>query len=163
MIKLQLEDNYIDELLGVMLSEKFDWHFQDRLTPEQTDDKLISFTHLFYNQITHKTSPFFDMLVPWLNKLKIETGSPRAIIRIKANLMMNTGQGVVEHGVHEDYEFPHQGALLSLNTCNGYTRIEDKRYNSKKGECIIFNPNLKHTGSTTSNAGYRCNIITNYF
>jgi len=170
-----LDGKSFQAIEAVMLDPKFDWHFMDGkmrdrdgeqttgLTPEQTNFKLASFTHIFYNQITHKTSPFFDVLVPLLNKLKSETGGPKAIIRIKGNLMINTGQGVVEHGMHEDYEYDHKGAIFSINTCNGYTKIGDKKIMSEKNQLILFNPHEKHTGSTTSNANFRCNLIINYF
>ena len=84
-------------------------------------------------------------------------------MRVKGNLMINTGQGIVEHGMHPDYEYDHKGAILSINTCNGHTRIGDKKYMSNRNELLLFNPGENHTGSTTTDSKFRCNIILNYF
>ena len=45
-------------------------------------------------------------------------------MRIKINFYPYTDT-VKEHQPHFDYDFDHYGAIFSLNTCNGFTRLKD--------------------------------------
>jgi hypothetical protein len=51
-----------------------------------------------------------------------------------------------------------------LNTCDGYTIIDDKEYESKSGRCVIFDSKLLHRGVGPSNDKKRfvLNIMFSY-
>ncbi len=114
-------------------------------------------THVFYSNSVPK-SEFFNELVPLLQKL-----GARCLIRIKGNLYPNT-EILHEHPMHFDYKFCHSGAILSLNTCDGYTKLKDgTKIESVANRMVIFPANIKHTGTTCSDEKRRVVINFNYF
>ena len=86
----------------------------------------------------------------------------RSLIRVKGNVYPWT-ETVKEHGFHTDYTFENRGAILCLNTCNGYTLFEDgTKVDSVANRLYLFDPQQKHCSSTTSNAMGRYNININF-
>ena len=86
----------------------------------------------------------------------------KCLIRIKANLYPNT-ERLHEHPMHSDFPFPHSGALLSLNTCDGYTKLKDgTKIDSVANRILLFDPNEEHCSTTTTNVSARINININY-
>lgn len=160
--EIQVIDNFLDAkdfmaIREVMSQTLFDWHFADKITSHLGDDNpYFYFCHLFYNHNDFRTSPYFEVITPILKKL-----DPHAILRVKGNLYPNQGIGVVEHSMHSDYPNPHYGALFSLNTCDGYTRVGDTKIPSVENRILIFDPSIPHTSTTTSDAKYRMNINLN--
>ena len=66
--------------------------------------------------------------------------------------------------MHIDYPFPHKGAILSLNTCNGYTKLEDgTKVDSVANRILLFDASTPHCSTTTSDTTARFNININYF
>ena len=86
-----------------------------------------------------------------------------SLIRIKCNLYPWTNE-VREHATHVDYRFPHNGPLFSLNTCDGYTKLEDgTKIESVENRMLLFNGGSEHCSTTTSNEKVRFNINFNFF
>ena len=85
------------------------------------------------------------------------------LIRIKINFFPNTSE-LQEHAYHIDYDYPHKGAILSLNTCDGYTKIQEtgEKYPSVANTLVIHDPSKQHCSTTTTNALGRFNIVINY-
>jgi len=119
-------------------------------------DKLFYMTHLLYEN-SMSTSCYFDKLTPLLEKLEA-----RCLVRIKANLYPNT-EILHEHPMHVDYDFFTSGAVLSLNTCDGYTKLEDgTKVDSVANRVLLFDASKKHCSTTTTNVSARINININY-
>ena len=96
-------------------------------------------------------------MIPLLDKL-----DARCLIRIKANLYPNT-EILHEHSMHTDYDFSHSAAILSLNTCNGYTKFEDgTKVESVANRLVTFPQKMKHTGTTCTDEPFRSVINLNY-
>lgn len=159
---LEVIDNYLDgetfkQMETIMTQTKFDWHYTEDITTHLgSDNPYFYFCHQFYLHKNFETSQFFDICIPLLRKLE-----PTAILRIKANMYINQGIGVVEHSEHKDYEFSHFGCLFSINTCDGYTRIGDEKIPSVANRMILFDPSIPHTSTSTSDSKYRMNINMN--
>ena len=65
--------------------------------------------------------------------------------------------------MHTDMEFSHTAAVLSLNTCDGYTKLADgTKVDSVENRIIFFDAGKAHCSTTTTNAKARFNIIVNY-
>ena len=65
--------------------------------------------------------------------------------------------------MHIDYNFSHSGAILSLNTCDGYTKLEDgTKIDSVANRILLFDPGEEHASTTTTNVSARFNINMNY-
>ena len=124
--------------------------------PTTSDWRLFYLIHMVYNHTI--TSPLYEAIMPHLKPLDI-----KALIRLKINMYPNT-ETFKEHGMHTDLPFSHKAAILSINTCNGYTKLEDgTKIDSVANRMLLFDPSKPHTPSTTTDQPVRVNININYF
>ena len=111
---------------------------------------------MFYAQNT-PVSELYVKLIPLLERLGADH-----LIRIKANLYPNT-EILHEHPMHIDYNYLHSGAILSLNTCDGYTKLKDgTKINSIANRVLLFDASEEHCSTTTTDNFARVNININY-
>jgi len=97
------------------------------------------------------------ILSPAFNKLEI-----KSLLKIKTNFYPYTHK-IFEHSPHIDYKFRCGAAVLSLNTCDGFTRLSDgTKIDSIANRVVLFEGNTLHNSSTTSNAKGRWNINFNF-
>ena len=130
---------------------------------EPTDQHIMSFLvseHLYFRD----WSNYYDIIGEPMPKGQF-LGIPniKNLIRIKINFYPNTTE-LYEHTYHIDYDYSHKGALLSLNTCDGYTKIRetDTKYPSIANTLLQFDASKEHCSTTTTNAIGRFNININY-
>ena len=115
-------------------------------------------THVFYDWERPMSNFFNGVWEIFSPKLK----EYKSLIRIKANFYPNTPL-VEEHLPHVDYEWKHHGAIFSLNTCDGFTRLGDgTKIDSVANRILFFDPSIEHNSSTTSNEAGRFNINFNW-
>ena len=154
-----LDTKTFNELRDLIISNRdFPWFHELKVNDFQNNESLFSyFTHTFYlkNAIN---SNRYDNVLPFLEKLEI-----KALIRVVANLYVKTDK-IETHPFHIDYEFPHKGALLSLNTCNGGTILKNnKKIKSVENTVIFFDPSKPHSSTSATDVKGRFNILVNYF
>jgi hypothetical protein len=102
--------------------------------------------HLVYATVPQSSS--FDYVFQLFRPLM----DIKSLIRIK------------EHAKHIDYDYRHKGAVFSLNTCDGFTRMSNgDKVDSVANRMVFFDPSEYHNSSTTSNDKGRYNINFNYF
>ena len=173
-MKHKVIDNFLDEEyfnnLVTLFTDKnnagntvMPWYFtptveviDDIATDPEVEAKFYYMTHQFYSQNIPK-SPYYENIKPLLEKLKT-----RCLLRVKANFYPNT-ERLHEHPMHTDTDFPHSGAIFSLNTCDGYTKLQDgTKINSVANRVLLFDPSEKHCSTTTTNVPIRFNININY-
>ena len=147
------------------------------------------FTHVFYvNGL--QNSPHLSVLQNFVEKIKtiegpkeqvkmykekkdqrknwtMDGGIIKSILRVRANLFVNTPNNIQEYAMHTDYPFSHSAAVLSLNTCDGYTGIEDEdgqitKVDSVANRVVLYDAGKNHCSTTTSDANARFNIIVNF-
>ena len=166
-----LDEEYFNELKAIFIGGEKDtekrvpwFYFKDisyskddkRWKLEEEDDISFFMTHLIYDK-NMPISSLYDDLIPLLEKLKAS-----CLMRIKTNLYPNTHK-LREHVPHTDYAFPHSGALLSLNTCDGYTKLKDgTKIDSVANRVLLFDPGIEHCSTSTTNVPARFNININY-
>lgn len=162
-----LEESQFKKLQDGVLDVTFPWFVYSGVTEvnHSYDGTLTTaldkayhwaFFHLFYQNF-QPNSPKFDDLHDFIKKLELHS-----ILRIKANLYPRTTE-VVEHNFHLDYPYPHKAALLSLNTNNGYTMLEDgEKIESVANRVVFFDASKQHKSTTCSDENFRANIIINY-
>ena len=151
-----LEEDYFDSL--VSLFEKISWYFQREVNPNHdvAKDNLFYMTHMFYDNNT-PMSNFYEFLIPVLEKLEV-----KCLIRAKGNLYPHT-EILHIHPPHMDYTFSHSAAIFSLNTCDGYTMLEDgTKIESVANRILLFDASKKYCSTTTTNESARINININY-
>mgnify|MGYP003112199680 FL=1 len=157
---MKIKDNYLPEetfkeLQKTILSDKFPWYKGDSVATAKSDDGIY-FIHTFYDKFSVR-SDSFDLIVPIIEKI-----NPTAILRVKANLYLRTPT-LVRHGLHRDYEWPTNGMILSINTCNGGTFIKDEVVPSIENRALFFDPFQMHASTSCTDKDFRVNINFNYF
>jgi hypothetical protein len=159
----EIIDNFLsdEEFLSIknsILHPNFPWN----LTPVVSNKKeklptpaSYYFTHEFWSGFY--TEPESQMFAPILNQIEC-----KAIMRIKANLYPST-ETIVHHMDHIDYDFPHRGAILYLNTNNGFTVVDGKEIESIENRLLLFDPTVPHHSTTCTDEKCRINVNFNFF
>ena len=160
-----LDKKYFDSLVELFIekdgqdtSEQLPWFYQREINTNHNvaKDNLFYMTSMLYEG-NQPTSPFYKDLFPILLKLDVV-----CLLRIKANLYPST-ETLQEHAMHSDRDYHHSGAILSLNTCDGYTKLGDgTKINSVANRILLFDASDEHCSTTTTNVPARFNININY-
>ena len=169
-IKTKVIDNYLEEDYFQHLKDIMVWgdmpyqlckkvSGQERLNGDHQHWYWYG-TYLLYNR-NEPAAPAFEHIRGLMNKIVCDDYG-YGFIRAKVNFYPWT-KNVYEHGSHVDYDFPTYGAVLSLNTCDGFTRLHDgTKINSVENRIVFFDSSKPHNSSTTSNEPGRFNINLNF-
>ena len=157
-----------NRLSQIIFEPTFPWYLTTSVASpylkSKGNSKLFYMSHLVYEKEKYvKVDPNDQTIIDLLlEKLAPEEGNLQ-LIRMKINFYPNTTE-LHEHDYHRDFEYSHMGAILSLNTCDGYTKIRetDTKYHSWANTLLSFNPSEDHCSTTTTNAIGRFNININY-
>tara|TARA_B100000945_G_C19865894_1_gene360530 strand:- start:150 stop:473 length:324 start_codon:yes stop_codon:yes gene_type:complete len=105
--------------------------------------------------------PNFKQVASLIKKL-----NTARLLRVKSNLTPMRSR-IIERPYHIDMDLPNlaqKTAIFNITTCDGYTRFEDgDDVPSVENRMIIFDGNMKHSGTTTTNEKARVVINVNYF
>ena len=113
-------------------------------------------SHIIFNDGDAQSS-----LCPYLSGLLKPLLKWKSLVRIKINFYGHTTK-MYEHPLHRDFDFKHKVALISLNTCDGFTRVGKKKIDSIANKALLFNGLTPHNSSTCTNSNGRWNINVNY-
>tara|TARA_Y100000356_G_C11207698_1_gene261520 strand:+ start:114 stop:683 length:570 start_codon:yes stop_codon:yes gene_type:complete len=155
----------------IFQSEDLPWYLGHGISGSDSTNAILNpldnyyFVHLLYFNYMI-TSQHFEVVKDAIEKaLKAHIGNGfNTITRIKANLYTRTEE-VQVHPFHSDTGDIDglKGALISLNTCDGYTGFHDgTEVDSVENRCVIFDSSKQHHSTSTSNAQYRLNINVNF-
>ena len=152
-----LDKEYFTRLKEIVLSSQFPWFYQSKVNVLHSKEDLeLYFTHIVYNE-NKITGGFYNELEPLIKKLKANK-----IIRVKVNLYPRTSK-LITHIPHKDYDYEHKGAILYLNTNNGYTILDDDtKIESIENRMLFFNSNKLHSSTSCTDVKVRVNININY-
>ena len=188
-----LEEEYFNKLTNLICSTNsgFPWfygqyyeepyavetstHVSDMSANE--DQPNYFFTHVTYSHYIPR-SPHYELLIPLCDKIeKEEEGAEgklnedkhhkdihgiKALLRMRVNYFPNTNP-LYEYPMHADYLYSHTAAILSLNTCDGYTKLADgTKLDSVANRLVLFDAGENHCATTTTNEKARFNLIMNY-
>jgi hypothetical protein len=158
----KIDFNSVEKLVT---KDNFPWYYSPNISGINSENKNYHyFIHLLFcnGQVNSTYFKYFESI---LNKLKI-----KKLYRMKLNFYHNT-QKLIIHHPHVDYieneVRPHKGCILSLNTCDGFTIIENKtkkgfRVKSVKNQALIFDPTVPHSSTSCTDSKARINININY-
>ena len=164
---IEVIDNFlpldeVEELQHLIIhSARFPWFYQEQVAVKNLS-AIQSWnwyqTHIMYVD-NQSRSKYYDKIVDiFLSKFN----DLKALLRIKANFYPHT-ETLREHLPHTDYEFEHTAAIFSLNTCDGFTRMEDgTKIDSVKNRIVFFDGSTTHNSSTTTSDRVRWNLNFNY-
>lgn len=164
-LKYEVVDNFLpkseyEKIYDVIMkSHQFPWFYEPNISffEKASRDYLFYLVHIFY--INNKSNSFyFNILDNLLIKLQ-----PRALIRIKANFYPNQNTKKLNEP-HIDFPYSHNGAVYSINTCNGGTIMEDGTLiESIANRIVFFDAGKTHDSLNCTDAKARVNINFNYF
>ena len=151
------EDYFKKIVDGIVWNYNFTWNLQDVVATDDENQFDWYATHIVYKD-SSPLSPYWE----GLGNLVYSLPDFRSLIRVKINFYSRT-ETIIEHAKHIDCPFEHKGAILSLNTCDGFTRLEDDtKIESIANRLLVFDSSKPHNSSTTTNAKGRFNININY-
>ena len=163
-IKYEIIDNFLkkedfDSLKEIIISQGFPVYYNPHVvSKEDTNLEDLNFAHILYDDYMGVKSQYFDIVYGVL----IQYLKPTRIIRSKVNCYPRTSRSIT-HKFHTDYKFSHKGAILSLNTCNGSTKIKGQgKIKSIENRLLKFDPSEPHASVSCSDQKCRWNIIVNY-
>jgi|21_taG_2_1085346.scaffolds.fasta_scaffold163624_1 hypothetical protein len=168
-MKYQIIDNFLDHVTFHKIQKdmvaNLDWYYSDSVAFSH-DNKDYYFTHNFMDQeiLQQPTSKWYpNIMSPILDRLDKLNMPVRSLIRAKGNMYPST-QEILQHEFHKDYPFEHKGGLYYVNTCNGYTILDDDtKIESVGNRLLLFDASKKHASSTCTDKKVRININFNYF
>ena len=159
-------DNFLNNedfqlIKNTMLDINFPWFYYKTKTFKDEKETLYNFqfVHNFYANYG-ANSNFLDLMSPLITKI-----NPIAIAKIKANMTMKSDE-IVEYGYHTDYTTDSnlKTAVFYLNNNNGYTKFEDGScIDSVENRLLIFDSQLKHTGTSCTDQRFRAVINLNFY
>ena len=155
------EENNFKKLQEALLGGWFPWYFTNGVVDLDAENSQMydfQFTHTFYRD-DKQTSDWFHLLNEFVEKIK-----PATLVRVKANLLtISEKELMFDYHIDIDDMLDGKTAVLYVNTNNGFTVFEDgTRVSSVANRLVIFDSNLKHTGTTCTDQKTRCVINFNY-
>ena len=162
------QDNF-DTIASTIMSKGFPWYHQDDVAykDEVKEDMTFYSTHWLYKDDKPRFDTSLELIMPILKRLGSmnDNYKLRTLVRVKLNSYPNQNK-FIEHPWHEDFEpntLPYKACLLSLNTCDGYTKFKDgTKIESVSNRAILFDPCISHHSTNTTNQTRRINININY-
>ena len=164
---MKIIDDFLDKetaykIESEIMSASFPWYFNKDILYGSLDQRKeilenFQFVHNFYSNYLSNSS-YFEIIKPILFKLNAVS-----VIRIKSNLLTKTNK-IIEYENHKDNGKTdnYKVAIYYINTCNGYTKIKNKKIFSKKNRILIFDGKEEHLGSSCSDQNRRITININY-
>ena len=147
----QLEDR--------IMGDNMPWYYNDSVVSTKDDYFQLVYAFVLPGGKINCEDFIMNLLKPFVKKLNIKN-----FFKVKANLLTKTNK-IIEHGMHIDDDNHTKGktGIFYLNTCNGYTKLEDgTKIKSEKNKYVEFDCNLKHTGSSCTDQKRRVVINFNY-
>ena len=160
---IRIKDNFLDpesfkNLQEVVFSTSFPWYMREGVSGMGDYSYNMMFSHVFYGD-NMPTQYYLGLIVPILNNFDCDI---KSLIRVKGNLYPKTDV-LHEHNDHVDLDFPNNGAILYLNTNNGFTVIGGEKVESIANRMIYFDPEVPHHSTTCTDKLVRANINFNFF
>jgi len=155
---IKIIKNFLTKEQHLFIKDKFNdlpWFFNEENYKAKPDNNFM-FTHMFLHE-GQSTSNYYDALIlPIVLKLKSVIKFEN-LLRIKGNLYTNQNKSI-EHVLHRDIENTSNKytiGIYHINTCNGYTKVGNKKIQSLENQMILFDNKEKHCGSVQTDTQRR--------
>jgi len=149
-----LDKNKFKQIQDFVFSDSCAWYYNNAIVGKVDEGKDFMFNHQFFDKNKQKSDHFNYVIMPILGRLNFNH-----LIRAKLNCYTRKYK-FIHTLLHVDYEEPHTVALLSLNTCNGYTYFADtkEKIRSVENQMIIFDGLRQHCSVAQTDTDTRVNI-----
>ena len=175
---LKIIDDFLPEekfkrLQDMFNHEETSWFYTPGISDDDSSAKYSAnnpldnfmFAHMIYTDLIPRSNSFEEVRDIILPRLQQEIGIDfQCMTRMKANLYPRTHE-VNIHPWHVDTNNQPalRGALLMLNTCDGFTGfIDGTQVDSVANRMVLFDATEKHHSTSTSNASVRLTLNVNY-
>ena len=169
---VEIIDNFLDfsifkNIQSQIYSPEMFWAYDkvvgdtDYNQPQQLCDELDNhqLSHVCYNNFV-PNSACYEWFLPIVHSPKLNL---KSLCRIKVNLNLRTPERVI-HGYHTDFPFECKTAIFYINSNNGLTLFKNGQIiESVENRMVIFNSQLEHTGTTSTDTKNRIVVNFNYF
>ena len=157
-----LEEQSFKKLQNLIIKSDFAWFKRSNMVGTSNTD-MGYFTHSFYNENQINSNYYYEYIKPLLTLLDC-----KAVIQIRANLFPSSFYGKPgKSAFHVDYEYTSKTAIIYLNTCNGGTEFkindEVKFIKAEENKVVIFDSDVQHRGTTSTDTDFRYILNFNYF
>ena len=154
----KITNNFFDKkqykkMKNIITDKNFPWYLQHKITEK---DKGIFFSHIFFNDNGINSVYYKDIVVPFIEKLKI-----KKLLRSKINMYPKTNKQIA-HGFHTDRRDKHNVVLFYFNKNNGHTLFKNKKVKSEDNKAVVFDGLLKHSSTSCTDKDYRITLNINY-
>jgi hypothetical protein len=158
-----LPKNDLVALQNILLKNDFSWYYLDTVAQMRDPDKShYYFVNCLYDKSVPISQVFYDFIQPIHSAMQKHDIFLKALLRLKANMYPSTKK-IVQHDFHTDMPFEHKGLILSINTCNGATILEDgTKIDSVANRLLMFDSSKPHASTTCTDQNVRVNINMNY-
>lgn len=148
-----LTETEFNQLYNLVSDLEFPWFFGKVVNTSN----YCQFTHCFYQN--DEPLAYFKYVRFLRQKLKM-----KSLVRMKVNINPWT-EKLVEHTDAWHIDFPDiTTAILYLNTNDGYTMFETgEKVSSVENRLVVFDSNIKHTGTTCTDQPGRLVFNINFF
>jgi hypothetical protein len=166
-------DNFLPEedfkkIVNAVSGPDIDWHYSYSVADGSQEEDDMYFIHLLYMGLAEqpkdgvmppppKGSDYYHLFEPLFKKLP----EFNVLIRAKLNLYGRTHK-IIQHEDHIDMDMKHRGVVFSLNTCNGGTVIDGKKFESVANRILFFDSSKPHHSTSTTDVKRRLNVNINY-
>lgn len=157
-----LSDHDAESIESLLLGEQFPWYFNQYVINHKKESSLnhFQFVHVFHDGIGIR-SDSWQIINPLLDVIGMS-----AILRIKSNLIP-IAEEITIHGYHSDFSglpLPSKSAVYYVNTNNGFTIFENgDKVDSVKNRLLVFDNDMRHSGTTCTDKKARVVINFNFF
>lgn len=160
---MQVIDNFLppeifEGLSKYIMSSDMPWYFIPSVAKVSDKPALDNYFHSHLAYENHvPISNVIEVVAPLLKNLGM-----KSLIRVILNMYPYTPKLKI-HEDHVDFDYSHKGAILYLNTCDGYTYCEGEKVSSVANRVLLHDPSKLHHSTTTSDAHRRVICNVNYF
>ena len=166
--QIKIIDNFLPkdifkEFKDIFFNHQFPWYFMESSVCD--GDNCPRFNHVIYLDMESKSFVWESIKELIIESLDLKKN--QSILRVKVNATPKTSE-IVKTELHYDIisdnkSLPHNVAIIYLNSNDGYTFFEDgAKIESLENRCILFPGNLKHAGTSCTDADLRVVLNINY-
>ena len=156
-------DNFLpreifEDLQKDLMGGNFPWFYRHAMTDPQDTEGFLFATVIVNNEEVNDTGMFQEIGVPIVSRIPMTK-----LIRMKINChprqTLRGEENYPKCRYHVDMNEQHTVGILSINTCNGYTELEDgTKLESIENSLVIFNGDIKHRSVGQTDENIRVNI-----
>jgi|13_taG_2_1085334.scaffolds.fasta_scaffold09389_3 hypothetical protein len=155
-------DNFVEENIFEQFKHSTLQNNEVPFFPQNYDsyreDNNFYLSHIIYQNHKPKSSKVFS----WLEQFVFPNLQIYILLKSSINLYTRT-ETQPQPKLERDYNYKFKTAILSLDTCNGYTILEDgTKFDSIQNRMIIFNSYTPYANVTCTDKNYKANLIINY-